>query len=416
MSPNTPEEDWTNARLNYLDAHATHNASDSGTTKEGAWYYRYLQTFDLEFPELLGDYAYTATSRFTTAAEGATISDFGNNKVLGYWEHSYAQVNAEVASGGGGTAKVVLTNSTTDNISYTSDDNEVNPTVLPYSTTSNSVKLDGHNYPVVPTGTEDAVYEHKVTLKATANIDYDFVGWYSDSSCTNLVSNDASYIVASPDNPDSGVAEATYYAKYKHRTVIYIAPRKDWGDNVYLRAYSSTDSNTNYTSEYGDTWNKAVYDTATGFYKTTFSTSATGKFRCIIASDTNYSSQVPASGTQGYEGNIGSSYVFYDGTPGQLYSFNNHRCFWFIDGTTNNWLKTDWDGSKWMRVYVNSADTWMYRRDNYTMCVVIENPSGDLYFKETENGQDISGNQWSTTVQANKNQYTASGATTGSWN
>ena len=103
MSPNTPEGDWTNARLNYLDAHATHNASDSGTTKEGAWYYRYLQTFDLEFPELLGDYAYTATSRFTTAAEGATISDFGNNKVLGYWEHSYAQVNAEVASGGGGT-------------------------------------------------------------------------------------------------------------------------------------------------------------------------------------------------------------------------------------------------------------------------------------------------------------------------
>lgn len=54
---------------------------------------------------------------------------------------------------------------------------------------------------------------------ATANKGYRFVGWYSDSGCTNLLSPDAKYVPAkekdAQDNIERNVAK-TYYAKFEY--------------------------------------------------------------------------------------------------------------------------------------------------------------------------------------------------------
>ena len=388
-----PNHSYNNTQLNEIINNST-----------AGWTYKYLQTFDLTFPQEFGEYTYVTTSRYMTSPEGTTLSNdndtlFVSDKLFGYWDYSelYATATAEV-DGSGGTVTAKLANSTS---SYS--------TVTRYKTTPTTVKMDPLAY--TDSNSSSIKYEKKVILTATPGQAYNFEGWYLNGT---KVATTATATVELPDNSSGTV---TYKAKFTLKpetiTTIYISPRYGW-DNYYIRAYQGSNVFTSGTNNY----QKAAYDSATGYYKLTFKTRYIGTFYCALASDTNYSNQVPDSSSAGYSGTISNSYLFESGTPGSLTAWNsNRRCVWFIDNTSDGWLKTDWnktdDGKTIMRISYNSDDIsssgFMTRKDNGAWIYEFNqstNTSSYFYFYEVyNNNQTYDANRWRTTFAANKNQY-----------
>lgn len=241
----------------YMDPNSTENE----------WSNKWLQTFDLNFPEEVGVYTYYVTSRQTTSAEGTNIGNnhdnnttvFTNDKLMGYWEHSYATVSADYYEGYSstpGTLSAKLKDSTTSN-----------STVTRWKTTATSVSLDGTAYVA---GSDS--YDKTVQLKATVNAGYDFVGWFDEDDI--LVNSNASCEVIAPNN---GVSK-TYYAKYKlvtlHTTdtdstysgnTIVLMDGSSVGDNnyVYVKMYQEGKWGTNFVkmtdTNFGSSYKNLFY-------------------------------------------------------------------------------------------------------------------------------------------------------------
>ena len=154
-----------------------------------------------------------------------------------------------------------------------------------------------------------------VTLNATPNTGYDFVGWYTDKECTTPI--DTKPTTANQTVSVSGTAGATvnYYAKFEKKssitTTIYFEKRSDFKQyNAYV--YQDVGSTTNKIN--GD-WPGGVItlDTETPYYIYQFTTSEVGKFRVII--NNGDSAQYPAKNQLGLEGTFGGTYFFASGTP-----------------------------------------------------------------------------------------------------
>lgn len=253
-------------------------------------------------------------------------------------------------------------------------------------------------------------YNNSVTLVATPASGYSFVGWYDGTATNaNLLSTSTSYSYKLTTDADVNV-----YARFVQasETVIYITPRSYWGDDYYIRLY--VDSGSNVTDGVNSTgFVKAEYDKATGYYKATISSSRSGTFNAILAKDTNYTGKVPSTG--GRSGTLGKSYIFDSGSSGALTAYNNERCYWFIDGTS--WIKNNVNnGTSTMIVWdaKNSTDINMTRVNDVSYIIESTATNGDkLYFKEQGNNWK---NEWSATIKANYNQYTATNSGgAGSW-
>lgn len=157
---------------------------------------------------------------------------------------------------------------------------------------------------------QKTVYKNTtVILSGTAKTGYEFDGIYESVTGGSAITSTTVNVTA----------DKTYYARFTKKsqltTTIYFEQRKGYSSyNVW--AYNPT-TNTHYC---GDEWpgNPASYDSSTGYYKITFTTEDTGKFKVIVSN--NGSSQHPASG--GLEETIGGTYFFASGTPSKLEKFN----------------------------------------------------------------------------------------------
>lgn len=395
----------------YMNPNQTYNNEDLNANNGAAgWTYKYLQTFDLSFPQEVGDYTYVTTSRRVAAQanEGDTLTNdnsslFGSDKLFGYWDSAglYATATAAV-DGTGGTVTAKLASSTSSN-----------STVTRYQTSSTTVKMDPRAYQ--DSNDANIKYEKKVILNAVADQTHDFEGWYLNET---KVAATASATVELPDNSSGTVTyKAKFVLKPETTTNIYVSPRNGW-DHYYIRAYQGSSILTTGTNGFQE----ADYDSATGYYKISFTTRLVGSFYCALASDLSWSNQVPGSSSAGYEGAISNSYLFESGTPGSLTAWDsNMRCVWFIDNTSDGWLKTDWnktDGGKTiMRVSYDSTSVsdagFMTRKDDGAWIYEFNqatNTSSYFYFYEVyDNSNAYAANKWRTTFAVNKTQYKASG-------
>lgn len=143
------------------------------------------------------------------------------------------------------------------------------------------------------------------TATAVPGSNYDFIGWYSDAACTNLVSDKAVLPTQTPDD------DVTFYAKFQEisKTTIYVEPRSGFSTySVY--AYNDNDYGDDTTHYYTDTWpgSSATLDANTGYYKLEFTTTDVGTFNVIVSD--NGGSQFPGVNDEGLEGDIGGTYLF----------------------------------------------------------------------------------------------------------
>ncbi len=194
----------------------------------------------------------TAASRDTTE----TVSKFVvTSASTGYWDPP-------------ATVKVVSNSSTYGSVSAKVDSN--------YSGTS--VK--------VTAGTS-------VTLTATANSGYDFVGWYSDSSYSTQKSTSASYTVTAPAKDTT----VTYYAKFQIQTFAVKAYAYTDGSNSSTGGtVKVTNGSTGATSSATVNYNTSVTYTATvnsGYDFEGWYTAATGG--TLVSSSASYTKTITSS-------------------------------------------------------------------------------------------------------------------------
>lgn len=150
-----------------------------------------------------------------------------------------------------------------------------------------------------------------VTLNATPNTGYDFVGWYTDEACSTTIGEnfDSQTVTVTPSG--SPGATVNYYAKFEKKssitTTIYFEKREGYSQyNAYT--YKKADGVT--TEHFTGIWpgNTISLDSSTPYYKCTFDTSATGQFMVIISD--KGSNQYPGSQQDGLTGDIGGTYLF----------------------------------------------------------------------------------------------------------
>jgi len=354
-----------------------------------------------------------------TAADGYTLQGIYTASSGGTLKYGPNDGNGDpVPSNYPEAASIEINNNTTYYARFTT--NSYNVTANAYYSTN-----DGSSYSAGSTGgtvtagssaagatsTASVKYKSSVTLVATPASGYEFVGWYSAATGGSQLNANTSYSYTLNSTGDKNV-----YARFikLNTTTIYVAPRKNWGNDYYIRLYQGSGTNV-IDSDNG--FVKANYDSNTGYYKAIFSSTKLGTFYSILAKDTNHTGKVPLSG--GYTGTLGNDYIFkHDQSGSELTAYSSQRCIWFIDGTTNHFIGND---KAKMRID-NGSNTYDMRSiGNY--CYVYEYTSGTdfsnasgITFKRTDSNNN-QWNYWNTTPTTGKSQYTATetGNDNGSW-
>ena len=190
--------------------------SDAGANySDGEW-----PGLDAEYDDETGYYKYT----FTTSDTGefkVIVSDNGNNQ---YPESGSSGLTGEI----GGTYLF-----TADNTLVEFDPSSI-ITITVQAVTNGTVTVNGGASAKVVAGST-------VSLVATPSSGYQFVGWYTNSSCTGTaVSTSASASVT------VGSTDTTYYAKFEVEDTtrkIYFTPNSSWkNDSARFACYVWSDS------------------------------------------------------------------------------------------------------------------------------------------------------------------------------
>lgn len=248
------------------------------------------------------------------------------------------------------------------------------------------------------TVTKKVTHGSIVNLYAKENYGYQFTGIYDSEDkfiqkvlpCSQQITSDVTYYACFEKLPDS-------------TTTIYFETREGF-KSYYAWVYS--DVGAHYS---GSAWpgTAATLDSATGYYKYTFTTSDTGKFRVIVSD--NGSNQYPAGGSDGLEGDIGGTYLFKSGSPSKLETFDpsskitisvvavtegtvtvNGSSSVLVDaGSTVNLVATPNEGYTFAGWYTNSSCEDKYKVENAseTASVTVGSTNTTYYakFVETEN-------------------------------
>lgn len=155
---------------------------------------------------------------------------------------------------------------------------------------------------------ESVAHNSTVTLKAKPVDNASFEGWYDAETGGNRLDSPASQslTITVTDNQ-------TVYARFKVTditTTIYFTERSGF-TNYYAYIYDKTTTTEHLAGDWPGT--KMSKDSATGYYKLTFTTSHTGSFRAIVNNGSGGSgNQYPTS--DGLEGTYGKTYLFGEST------------------------------------------------------------------------------------------------------
>lgn len=152
---------------------------------------------------------------------------------------------------------------------------------------------------------ESVAHNSTVTLKAKPVDNASFEGWYDAETGGNRLDSPASQslTITVTDNQ-------TVYARFKVTditTTIYFTERSGF-TNYYAYIYDKTTTTEHPAGDWPGT--KMSKDSATGYYKLTFTTSHTGSFRAIVNNGSG--NQYPTS--DGLEGTYGKTYLFGEST------------------------------------------------------------------------------------------------------
>lgn len=437
----------TNKMTTPTNASASITAPASGT--ERTYYAKFSEVVTVTLVKVVDNtnYSSIAAGTMSIASPGTTTTS-GSGSSITKTVNKGASVTLSASANAGYTYNGIFTTATGTNAAPTSftanssvtyyaqyTKNSYNVTANAYYSTNGSSYYSGTTGGTVrvstsATGSSSATasvkYGNNVTFIASPANGYTFVGWYdgTGTSATQL-STSTSYTYTL-----NTAGAVNIYARFVRAsdTIIYVTPRANWGDNYYIRLYDEGGNNVSTGTTNG--FVKAEYDSLTGYYKATFSSSLSGNFYAILAKDTGYTGQVPSSG--GCRGTLGSNYIFgssITSSSSSLTAYNNQRCIWFIDGTSGNWIAGDCnktDGGKTiMRVsYASSAYATMTRINNAAWIMEytsLSNNSTIKFGQNYNNNQTYESNYWSTTVQTSKNQYKATGGAghssngSGSW-
>lgn len=258
-----------------------------------------------------------------------------------------------------------------------------------------------------------------VTVKASANNGYKFVGWYKDEACNEPYFNENNN--ASPITLNNVSKGITLYAKFELKTTestttIYFEPRD--GFSTTYKAFVYRDSETNYSGVWPGA--DAIYDSITGNYKFEFKTSDTGNFRVIVNNGND--KQYPGSNQAGLEGTIGKTYLFKSGTPDKLEEYVpkpkpiTSIDINLVDSTNNKWLS---DSTPKMRLVLPDGS---YRdlssikgQTNWTWKDIPANVTSFTIQRINPDTDNEVWNSWNTGNRGTKTTYTATGDGTGNW-
>lgn len=155
---------------------------------------------------------------------------------------------------------------------------------------------------------ESVAHNSTVTLKAKPVDNASFEGWYDAETGGNRLDSPASQslTITVTDNQ-------TVYARFKVTditTTIYFTERSGF-TNYYAYIYDKTTTTEHPAGDWPGT--KMSKDSATGYYKLTFTTSHTGSFRAIVNNGSGgEGNQYPTS--DGLEGTYGKTYLFGEST------------------------------------------------------------------------------------------------------
>ena len=183
---------------------------------------------------------------------------------------------------------------------------------------AHSVPTEGGSATANGSGSVQISLGTNVTLNATPNTGYDFVGWYTDEACSETIGDDFNSKTVTVTPSGSPGATVNYYAKFEQKTnyttTIYFEKRDGFSQyNAYV--YQEVD---NVTNKFNGDWpgGKIDLDTDTPYYKYELTGSASGSFMVIISNDK--ANQYPASGKSGLTGELGGTYLFKSGSPTSL--------------------------------------------------------------------------------------------------
>lgn len=258
-----------------------------------------------------------------------------------------------------------------------------------------------------------------VTVKASANNGYKFVGWYKDEACNEPYFTEKNEESSKTlNNVNNGI---TLYAKFELKTTestttIYFEPRD--GFSTTYKAFVYRDSETNYSGVWPGA--DAIYDSITGNYKFEFKTSDTGNFRVIVNNGND--KQYPGSNQAGLEGTIGKTYLFKSGTPDKLEEYVpkpkpiTSIDINLVDSTNNKWLS---DSTPKMRLVLPDGS---YRdlssikgQTNWTWKDIPANVTSFTIQRINPDTDNEVWNSWNTGNRGTKTTYTATGDGTGNW-
>lgn len=386
----------------YMDPNTPSASKLNGYTGNQAWdNYRWLQTYDLQFPLDVGEYIYKVTSRKTP------YSSYG--KVFGYWEHSFTYAKAAKCTDSASSNSA----NSVDN-PYLSDAYSNHAENTRYS--GNPLALDGTQYKA---NSSDTTYEYqaKVHLKANPGTAYNFVGWYDNADGTGTaLSTSASCDLQALANASGGSPNKIFYAKFAEKPESWqlkygASGGSNWtaltlnsqGNNVYKKTMDLTE---------GQAFNFKIYDAKRDKWYSNGTTYDGYITTTILNAETLYDSTGADMYLRGHKG----TYTFsFNSSTKKLtvtvsfanitITFDTSSTQWVGDASAIVWFDTA-QGSKQMTKNSNS---------NWTVSVP-SNYCGSTSFKRNNPGNTATWNTWNAGYRNDfKTTYKTTGDGTGGW-
>ncbi len=372
---------------------------------------RWLQTFDLRVPSKNGEYAYIVTSRAVVGtARNQAISNYGTNKLFGYWKHSHARVTvANYASySGAGSISVAI-----------KDSSCVSGTATWYPQNSSHVDLDGQAYQDKD-GNGNLIanqkYDKKVTLTAEDSATMDFKGWFESTTATTALSTSKSFEVTAPDNPDytpggqDQVENVTYYAKYEPKPVQYYVKGvfNSWGTADLMSVSGNTYTVSIDIPEGQDQEFKICKvegSTETWYGRNNASYNETCSNQTL---DTN-------SGNIKFTAHAGNYTFTFNSSNNQLTITRNqyNNITITLDSSSTTWI-ADNEAIVWCEIGGTGYSMTKNSSSNWT-CSVPSNKTGNVEFKRNNKENNTTWNTWNAGSRNYSTTYKTSGNGTGAW-